>query len=223
MLGPVYDKEKALVPLRTLEEVGRATYPLTAARLQRSEHRRALARHLRDPEHVPVPAFLPPLFWLKTGTQVMLPDGNWEVCFRGTELKIASRKTTGVNEYRHPVPADLNALIHEWLTVWRPKRLPAEGSALVFPNQLGRMFCSSGLNCRFIDAVARFTGMRTTIHMVRDSWASEYLDATGDVAGCADMLGDTVQMVLKHYAHVLKRRAQGRTARWLQTHLGVAG
>ena len=58
--------------------------------------------------------------------------------------------------------------------------------------------------------------------MVRDSWASDYLDATGDVAGCADMFGDTVEMVLKHYAHVLKRRAQGRTASWLQTHLGAA-
>jgi hypothetical protein len=56
--------------------------------------------------------------------------------------------------------------------------------------------------------------------MVRDSWASEYLDATGDVAGCAEKLGDTVEMVLKHYAHILKRRAQGRTDLWLQAHLG---
>ena len=67
-----------------------------------------------------------------------LPDGNWEVHFKGIELKIASRKTTGINEYRHPVPTELTGLINEWLTFWRPLRLPEKGSDLVFLNQEGR-------------------------------------------------------------------------------------
>ena len=121
---------------------------------------------------------------------------------------IASYKNAGINVYHHRIPADLTALINEWVDVWRPQRLPEAGSDLVFLNELGRPFRGNSLNLMFFKVIYRITGMRTTIHMVRDSYASEYLDATGDVAGCADKLGDTVEMVLKHYAHILKRRAR---------------
>jgi integrase len=219
-------------------------------RLQRNWHLRTLYAHIRDPDHAPLTkAWIAERDGTHIGSQVMmsliirllvrlpmrqrciremrlghnlkqLPDGQWEVHFRGMELKIASRRSTGINEYRHPVPIELNGLIDEWLTFWRPRRLPEEGTALVFLHAQGRPLQGDLLNKRFINAVYRFTGLRTTIHMVRDSWASDYLDATGDVSGCADMLGDTVPVILKHYAHVLKRRAQGRTAHWLQTQLG---
>lgn len=251
--GPVYEKEPALVPLRTIEDVGLRNYPFTAERLQRRGPLRGAYRHVQDPTHRPLPDEYGghTLSWKTTGSQVMvsliirllvrlpmrqrciremrlghnlrhLPDGSWEVKFSGAELKIGSRKRTGVNVYQHAVPTELTGLIDEWVTVWRPLRLPEQGSNLVFLNQEGRPLEPGRLNGLFISAVYRYTGIRTTIHMIRDSWASDYLDSTGDVAGCADMLGDTVEMVLRHYAHVLKRRAQGRTASWLQTHLGAA-
>ncbi len=149
------------------------------------------------------------------------PDGDWEVCFRGVELKVASRKHSGINEYRHTIPPDLTPLIEQWLTVWRPQRVPDGGSPLVFLTESGQPWTGDRLRRLFRAAVYRFTGRRTTMHLVRDAWATEYLDATGDVTGCADMLGDTTEMVLRHYAHVLKNRAQGRTAAWLQTHLAA--
>jgi site-specific recombinase XerC len=71
----------------------------------------------------------------------------------------------------------------------------------------------------FTRTIYRFTGRYTTPHMVRDSWASEYLDATGDIAGAADKLGDSPATVMKHYAHILKRKAQDRTDVWLSNHL----
>jgi integrase len=249
--GPVFDKESALVPLKDLERAGLGNYPFTPERLQRREPIRALYRHLQDPEHVPMPPYWRSYATSKrVGTQVMTsliirllvrlpmrqrciremkldhnlrkrPDGDWEVCFRGAELKIASRKHVGMNEYRHTIPRDLTPLIEQWLTVWRPHRLPDGGSPLIFLTESGNPLADDRLRRLFRAAVYRFTGRRTTIHMVRDSWATEYLDATGDVAGCAEMLGDTVEMVLRHYAHVLKNRAQGRTSSWLQTQLAA--
>jgi hypothetical protein len=45
------------------------------------------------------------------------------------------------------------------------------------------------------------------------------LDATGDIAGAADKLGDSPQTVMRHYAHILKRKTQNRTDLWLSSHL----
>jgi hypothetical protein len=72
---------------------------------------------------------------------------------------------------------------------------------------------------RFKSAVYRFSGVYLTPHLVRDIWASEYLDATGDITGAADRLGDTPQTVMQHYAHILKRKAQNRTETWLTNQL----
>ena len=216
--GPVWDKEQSLAPLRMIEDAGLRNYPFTAERLQRHWSLRLLHAHIKDPAHVHLTdSWNTGHTGNRTGTQVMmsliirllvrlpmrqrciremrlghnlkqLPDGQWEVHFRGLELKIASRKTTGLNEYHHLVPPELTGLINEWLTFWRPRRLPEHGSDLVFMNSMGRPYKAPELNLLFYRAVYRFTGIRTTIHMVRDSWASDYLDATGDVSGCADML-----------------------------------
>jgi hypothetical protein len=53
---------------------------------------------------------------------------------------------------------------------------------------------------------------------VRYPW-SPSIDATGDITGAADRLGDTSQTVMQHYAHVLKRKAQHRTETWLTNQL----
>ena len=135
-------------------------------------------------------------------------------------FKIDSRQNV-VNEYRQPFPKDLEPLLVEWLTVWRSRRLAISGSAahLVFMNRDGNPLTSPMLRETFTRTIFRFTGRSTTPHMVRDSWASEYLDATGDIAGAADKLGDLPSTVMSHYAHVLKRKAQNRTGAWLNNHL----
>jgi site-specific recombinase XerC len=144
-------------------------------------------------------------------------DG-WELHFRGTELKVGTRGGV-VNEVRQPIPKDVHALLEEWVTVWRPRRLQGADSPLVFLNRYGKPLTTDVLTQAFTRTIYRFTGRYTTPHMVRDSWASEYLDATGDIAGAADKLGDSPATVMKHYAHILKRKAQDRTDVWLSNHL----
>jgi hypothetical protein len=249
-VGPVFDKEASLVSLQVLEQAGLALYPFHEAQLHRHNANRYLYRHLKDPAQYPLRGQWITQSWSKTGSRLMasllirllvrvpmrqrnlremqlhrnlrrLSDGSWEIYFRGDELKVGARKGSGINEYRQPFPRELETVLDEWLTHFRPRRLRDRDSSLLFVTKDGRPYRDTTMTTLFFTNVYRLTGLRTTIHMVRDSWAFEYLDATGDVAGCADKLGDTVETVLKHYAHVLKHRAQGRTDAWLQAHLGT--
>ncbi|MDQ3829705.1 MAG: hypothetical protein M3361_10450 [Candidatus Tectomicrobia bacterium] len=60
-------------------------------------------------------------------------------------------------------------------------------------------------------ATFRFTGIALTPHMVRDIWATEYLQANpGDYETVADRLGNTVPVVIRYYGHIEKARAQAK-------------
>jgi site-specific recombinase XerD len=146
-------------------------------------------------------------------------DGRWEIHFRGRELKVAMRQGRE-NEVRYPFPEDLVQQLDEFLTVWRPFMLgTAPDIQLVFVTRKGQPLSSDHLNTMYTRTVYRVLGKYTTIHLIRDAWASDYLDATGDIAGAADRLGDTPQTVMQHYAHILKQRTQDRTGLWIADHL----
>jgi integrase len=244
----VWDKEASLMSLRELERVGLSCYPFNDERLHYSRFARDVLKYSKDPVNCPLPKswnrngslykttgrvqmslmirLLVRIPLRQRNLREMKLDHNlkrtsdgWEVHFRGTELKISARRGM-VNEVRQPIPRDLQPLVEEWLTVWRPRRLPpGSDSPLVFLNRYGKPLTSDVLTQAFTRTIYRFTGRYTTPHMVRDSWASEYLDATGDIAGAADKLGDSPATVMKHYAHILKRKAQDRTDLWLGNHL----
>ncbi|HEY5867743.1 MAG TPA: tyrosine-type recombinase/integrase [Candidatus Tectomicrobia bacterium] len=245
--GTVRDKDPFLMSLRELERVGVSLYPLNEERLQHSYFARALAAHLRDPDHIPMPPG-----WASNFTKsawkaqmsliirllVRLPlrqrniremqighnliettAGNWEIHFRGSELKIEMRRGQVV-EVRYPFPAELVPQLQAWFAIWRPCLTRAKGeTSTVFCTRQSKPLTTNHIGRMYTNAVYRLTGKYTTIHLIRDAWASEYLDATGDIAGAADRLGDTPQTVMKHYAHILKQRTQERTGQWLTSHL----
>jgi integrase len=241
----VWDKEPSLIPLRELERIGLSCYPLNEERLQRSAFARAVAQHIRDPQQYPLP-YRTSLFKTATAVQMSLiirmlvriplrqrnmremrlghhlkqvSEKRWEIHFRGEELKIANRQGQ-VNEVRYPFPQDLQWLLDEWLTIWRPSVLQSKPETHhLFLTRYGEPMNRDAFTVRFKEAVYRFSGVYITPHLVRDIWASEYLDATGDVAGAADRLGDAPQTVMQHYAHILKRKAQSRTDTWLTSQL----
>ena len=153
--------------------------------------------------------------------QNLLQDhaGVWQIRFVGKQLKVAQVKGV-INIYAFPFPIDLVPLLDEYLSQWRPK-LAAAGETHVFLNSRGKPFIRSK---DIADMIARtcfrFTGVGVTPHMFRDIWATEYLEANfGDVGGCARRLGNTPEMIMAHYAHILKRSADERAQTFLRTTL----
>jgi hypothetical protein len=65
----------------------------------------------------------------------------------------------------------------------------------------------------------KFSGVPVNPHMICDIWATEYTKSTRDIIGAAYMLGNTVEMVLKYYAHLLDADAEERAVQWLTTRL----
>jgi hypothetical protein len=244
----VFDKDATLLSLREIERVGRSVYPMNEERLKSSPYARALANYLKDPVQCPLHGGWARTTFTKTAWKaqmsliirllVRLPlrqrniremklghslkrtaDGRWEIHFRGRELKVAVRQGRE-NEVRYLFPEDLCGQLDEFLTTWRPYLLgQVPDSQVVFITRQGQPLTSDHLCAMYTRTVYRVLGKYTTIHMIRDAWASDYLDATGDIAGAADRLGDTPQTVMQHYAHILKQRTQDRTGLWITGHL----
>jgi Phage integrase family len=245
VIPAVWNKEASLISLRELERIGLSCYPLNDERLLRSSFARAVAQHIRNPEQYALP-YRTSLFKTATAAQMSLlirlmvriplrqrnlremrighhlkrvSEKQWEIHFRGEELKIASRQGQ-INEVRFAFPQDLQWLLDEWLAIWRPALLRgAQDPGHLFLTRYGESLNRDAFTVRFKETVYRFSGVYLTPHLVRDIWASEYLDATGDITGAADRLGDTPQTVMQRYAHVLKRKAQYRTENWLSAQI----
>jgi integrase-like protein len=244
----VWNKEALLIPLRELERIGLSCYPLNEDRLQRSYYARAIAKHLQDPAYS-LHGHSTSLFRAAMAAQMSLlirlmvriplrqrnlremridhqlrrrPDQRWEIYFRGEELKV-SRRQGQVNEVHFAFPQDIQWLLDEYLTFWRPKILrSAPDTRYLLLGRYAQPLTRDHFTLRFKEAIYRFSGAYVTPHLVRDIWASEYLDETGDITGAADRLGDTPQMVMQRYAHILKRKAQQRTETWLANQLTKA-
>lgn len=70
-------------------------------------------------------------------------------------------------------------------------------------------------------ATFRFSGKSINPHLFRDCWATDYLRNTRnkygscDIVGAAWMLGNSIEMIEKHYAHILDESAGNRPRKWL--------
>jgi hypothetical protein len=51
--------------------------------------------------------------------------------------------------------------------------------------------------------------------MIRTIWATEWIISGGDFVTAALMLGDTVETVIKNYAHLLEENAVDRAFEWV--------
>lgn len=110
--------------------------------------------------------------------------------------------------------------------------LPADAvepdNGYVFLNSNGMPWTRFSIYVAFTKTAYRYLRVPLTPHLVRDCWATEYLVRTReefgspDVVGAAVMLGDSLQAVQEHYAHILGEEAQARPKQWLQRYLGYA-
>jgi site-specific recombinase XerC len=145
-------------------------------------------------------------------------DGTWQLTFKGDELKISWRNGRP-HQVTYAFPADLTDLLNEWLTIWRPLLLRDAPHKEVFLNREGQPYSAGNLRKAILKTTYKFEGVAVNPHTIRDIWATEYIKATRDFAGAAYMLGNTVEIVLKHYAHLLDADAEERAISWLQSRL----
>jgi hypothetical protein len=225
----VRQKDRHWLSLETLESVGRSIHPLNPRRLMKCPwirkdlHRYKRARTAWYVEFslmmrllIRVPMRQRCLREMQLERNLFRDhSGTWQIRFLGAELKI-DRVGGTLNRYEFAFPADLVGALEEWLNVWRPK-LATPGESHVFLSMPGRPFVNHAhIGEAFCRLTHRFTGVPVNPHNIRDIWATEYLNATGDVAGCARRLGNTIQMVMLRYAHIIKKDADARADTFLQ-------
>jgi Phage integrase family len=239
----VRDKRQHWLSLATLEAIGRSRYPLHAQRLLDTAYARKIHARLDDPHvypelrgrplrgiafYVGVSLILRLLVRIPLRQRniremrlernlIRLPDGTWRITFRGAELKIAQRRGRE-HQVTYTFPPDLQGLLEEWLTVWRP-RLAKPADTHVFVTGRGTPFTVGDLYTLICRTTWKFSGVAVNPHLIRDIWATEYIKSTRDLVGAAYMLGDTVEIVLQHYAHLLDAEAEQRATEWLRTWL----
>ena len=200
------DKLGAWLSLATLDEVGCAEYPglvaLAQAGTEQEKILLALAaqRSLLIRLAVRRPLRSRNLREMQIGRNLFQDGGRWKIEFRGSELKVG--KVRGkVNIYRASFPPDLEDALDEFLKIWRPL-LPIQQRRELFVTRWGNPFTANALNTQFQKTDYAYTQHATHIHLVRDIWATEFIEGTQNFSGAADMLGDTLETVLRHYAHL---------------------
>jgi hypothetical protein len=240
----VHQKEARWVSLAALEAAGLSQYPLNARRLQDSQRMAKLARRLtrqpspltpRSDNYRRIASRVSQCLMLRFLVRIplrqrnlremqldrhlrRLPNGTWELTFTGHDLKVGWRHGRE-HHVTYPFPQDLQPLLEEWLTIWRPLLLNDADVRHVFLTMNGQPH--SEWSCRYaiLTTTWKFAGVAVNPHMIRDIYATEYIKATRDVAGAAYMLGNTVQIVMKHYAHLLDADAGQRATQWLHAKL----
>jgi hypothetical protein len=233
----VYDKRKRWLSLPELEAVGLSRYPLNAQRLHQSKLARQIHQHKAPARtslrgmavwvgHSLILRLLVRIPLRQRNVREMrlhdnlrrLPNGTWQLTFQGPELKIGRRKGR-VNQITYSFPAELQGLLEEWLETWRPLLVTSPDPGYVFVTKRGGPYSVTTLGHLITRMTWKFGGVAVNPHMIRDIWATEYIKSTRDIIGAAYMLGDTVETVLKYYAHLLDADAEERAVQWLATRL----
>jgi hypothetical protein len=234
----VRDKHKRWLTLEQLEAIGCSRYPFNAKRLLEYEYARRLYRGRRASGSmrriaiwvelsliirllVRIPLRQRNIRELQLGQNLIppsTPTGTWQIRFRGAELKVGYRHGRE-NILVHNIPSAIQGLLEEWLTRWRPLLLKEANDPYVFLTEKGNPFRPEGLYSAITRTTWKFSGVRMNPHLIRDIWATEYIKSTRDLIGAASRLGDTVESVLRHYAHLLDADAESRASDWLQGRL----
>jgi hypothetical protein len=172
------------------------------------------------------------------GKNLFRKNGEWHIRFSGTELKIESAKGK-IKSVQHCVPPEITWLLEEVLTQWRPiitgipyslpendevkaehyqespqthapayKRAP--NNVLLFLNRFGAPANHRVIRHWVKSTTYAFAGIAVYPHLIRDIWATTFIKRTGDVASAAKRLGNTVEITMKHYAHLLDQEAEAK-------------
>lgn len=138
---------------------------------------------------------------------------EWSLRFVGEELKVA-RRNGKTNEHvvwlsrlypkDGPRPDDFIPTLEEFLNVYRrklPNGQPGE-SPFLFLTCHGMPFSPRAIYEEVNVAVHMLTGVLFHPHMIRDIAATAILEREPNYDLVAALLGNTVQTVIKHYAHL---------------------
>ena len=144
--------------------------------------------------------------------------GDWHVHFAGADLKIGERQGR-VNTYHVNLTSycpEFIPVLEEFLRDYRPRLPGFAASPFLFLTSRGRPFDKETLRTELSLAVAmRTAGQRFYPHLIRSIWATEYLeDNPGDFATVAEMLGDTLAVIMKTYFDIDHKRQQAKASTW---------
>jgi hypothetical protein len=138
--------------------------------------------------------------------------GEWILHFEGEELKVARRRDK-VNVFEVPLsrlypkdgptPDDFIPTLEEFITDFRPLLPNAKTSPYLFLTHRGKPYSSDALGVEIGIAMEMRTGIKLNPHVIRDIVATTLLRKTKDYDMVAALLGNTVAMVMKHYAHLI--------------------
>ena len=143
--------------------------------------------------------------------------GHWHLHFRGTELKVGIRGGQ-VHEYHVDLTEycpDLLPTLEEFRTVHRPRLPGSQASPFLFLTQRGQPYTERSLHTELMWAVSPAPGQRFYPHLIRTIWATEYLDKTQDFTTAATMLGDTLQVVMQTYYHIIHKNQHAKAKAFL--------
>lgn len=219
------DKQAVWNSLSTIEQIGMLEYPglaelayvpassiyqraMIAVRAQRSLILRLLVRR---------PLRCRNICEMKLEHNLRYENGRWMIEFRGDELKVG-RVRGCINVYRIQFPEDLVPQLEEFLTTWR-SMLPGNNLPELFTAWTGRPFLQNALSTEFKKTIYAYTGRATNIHLIRDIWVTEFLEQTQDFPAAAEMLGDTIETVLRHYAHLRRVDTGALADRFIAQHV----
>ena len=148
--------------------------------------------------------------------------GHWHLRFSGSELKIGRRKGM-INEYKMDlteVYPEFIPVLEEFIREYRPRLPGSAASPLLFLTRYGRPFTQKSLGQELSAAVQmRIPGKRWYPHLIRTTWATEYLTATQDFTTAASMLGDTVAVVMQTYYDIVHKDHHAKAKAFLATAL----
>jgi integrase len=133
------------------------------------------------------------------------PDGGYDIIIPKAEMK--NGKFMDRKEWRERFPTRLLPLLHEWLTVWRPRVLRQDGAfqGYVFLNSWGRPFEVQLLEVNLGLMTLRMTQDRPGgpvawhPHLIRTTWTREMLNAGLNAFIVRRIMGDSFKVIEKHY------------------------
>lgn len=136
---------------------------------------------------------------MKIDRNLRCANGRWTIEFHAEER--AWRQIRGQPDvYRMSFPPDLAPQLEEFLAIWRPL-LPGDDLPELFTTRAGYPFVTQALNHEVSKAIHEHTSCAINLPQIRQMWTTEFLTRTRDYAAAAVMLGDTIETVLRRYAH----------------------
>jgi Phage integrase family len=220
--APVYDKLEAWVPLREIDRVGIAIWPKITAKeaVQRSKERwpgRFLASHAGLALMLRLWRWIPlrqrKMRELRPERNLYQAEGLWRLRFSGDELKVG-RKQGRINALRAPFPLPLVPMLETYLRDWRPLLKPK--TAHLFLNAAGSPYTDDCLHQKTSRTVYSYTGKYWHPHIIRTVWATEWIRSRGDFATVATMLGDSLETIIRNYAHLLAEEGVEKAFQWVE-------